>query len=161
LRDTDWDALYAVAKDPLIWAQHPEPERCREDVFRRFFDSGLASGGALLVTDAVTGEVIGSSRYHDHDPARADLEIGWTFLARSHWGGLVNGELKRLMLGHAFRTVESVWFSVGPANVRSQRAMAKIGAVCEGLRAVREQDYLIYRIRRQDFAASPTASPAA
>jgi RimJ/RimL family protein N-acetyltransferase len=161
LREADWAALLAVASDPLIWTQHPEPERCEPAVFRRFFDSGLASGGALLVTDAHSGEVIGSSRYHGHDPLASDLEIGWTFLARSHWGGLHNGEMKRLMLAHAFRWVESTWFAVAPGNLRSQHAMLKIGAVCEGPRFVRDRDYLVYRIRRQDFGTGATTSRAA
>ena len=148
LRADDWAALLAVASDPLIWEQHPEPERCQEAVFRRFFDSGLASGGALLVLDTVSGEVIGSSRYHGYDPVRADLEIGWTFLARSHWGGRHNGELKRLMLAHAFQAVDSVYFAVGPGNLRSQRAMQKVGAVYETTRFLRDRDYRIYRIHR-------------
>ena len=51
-----------------------------------------------------------------------EIEIGWTFLARSHWGGTYNGEMKQLMLRHAFKFVNSVIFLVGPQNLRSQRA---------------------------------------
>src|SRR3954469_8503280 len=121
----DWEALYGVASDPLIWEQHPVPDRWREPVFRAFFDEALASGGALLATDRAEGRIIGSSRFFDYDPRGRDVELGWTFLARSHWGGAHNSDMKRLMLNHAFRFVDSVLFIVGPDNLRSQRAVAK------------------------------------
>ena len=73
--------------------------------------------------------LIGSSRYHDHKPAESEIEIGWTFLARSHWGGAANREVKRLMLDHAFGFVDTVVFWVGEKNFRSQGAMKKIGGV--------------------------------
>jgi RimJ/RimL family protein N-acetyltransferase len=129
LGPADFDALYAVAADPLIWAQHPERDRHQLARFRAFFDAALASGGALLVSDAATRRVIGSSRFHGYSAERSEIEIGWTFLARSHWGGRTNAELKRLMLEHAFRCVATVVFFVSPENRRSQRAMEKVGGV--------------------------------
>jgi RimJ/RimL family protein N-acetyltransferase len=126
---TDHDALYAVAKDPLIWTQHPYHDRWRSDVFRRFFDAGLASRGALVAIDRAAGAIVGSSRYGHHDAAAREIEIGWTFLARSHWGGTYNAEMKRLMLDHAFRFVDTVVFTVGAGNLRSRRAVEKIGGV--------------------------------
>ncbi|HEV8266693.1 MAG TPA: GNAT family N-acetyltransferase, partial [Thermoanaerobaculia bacterium] len=116
LRPEDFDALYAVAKDPLIWEQHPNNDRWKEDVFREFFRGAMESGGAFLVLDTRNGAVIGSSRYHGLDEEKSEVEIGWTFLARSHWGGVYNGEMKDLMLRHAFRFVRSVVFLVGPRN---------------------------------------------
>jgi RimJ/RimL family protein N-acetyltransferase len=130
----DFDALFAVAKDPLIWEQHPESDRYTEAVFRRFFRDAMSSGGALLATDVRDGRVIGSSRFHGYDPARGEVEIGWTFLAREYWGGRYNTEMKRLMLDHAFRFVERVVLLVGPRNIRSQRAVEKIGGVRGGTR---------------------------
>ena len=127
LRPADFDELYAVAADPLIWEQHPASNRYEEAVFREFFREALESRGAFVVLDARDGRIIGSSRYHAWDAARKEVEIGWTFLARRYWGGLYNGELKRLMLGHAFGFVERVVFLVGPRNIRSQRAVEKIG----------------------------------
>ena len=134
LRPDDFDALFAVASDPLIWEQHPASDRYREDVFRAFFREALDSGGALVALDARDGRIIGSSRYFGYDPERSEIEIGWTFLARSHWGGAYNGEMKRLMLDHAFRFVGRVVFLIGPQNYRSQRAVEKIGAVRAGSR---------------------------
>jgi RimJ/RimL family protein N-acetyltransferase len=128
LRGDDFDVLYAVANDPLIWEQHPESTRWQREVFTRFFDGAMASGGALLITDPRTGQVVGSSRWYEWDAAAREVAIGYTFLARSHWGGGVTGELKHLMLQHAFQHAQRVWFHVGPENFRSQRALEKIGA---------------------------------
>jgi RimJ/RimL family protein N-acetyltransferase len=133
LREGDYAALYEVASDPLLWEQHFEPDRWREDVFRRFFDAQLASGGGLAVIDRRDGRIVGTSRYHDYDPEASEVEIGWTFLARTHWGGETNGELKRLMLEHAFGSVERVYFLVTPENLRSRRAVEKLGAVEAGV----------------------------
>lgn len=128
LTNEDFDALYQVARDPLIWAQHPEPERCQPAVFRRYFDSGIKCRGALLVSDAQTGEIIGSSRFDEHRPATSSVEIGYTFLSRRCWGGAYNRELKRLMLEYALSHVRNVYFVVGQNNLRSQTAMRKLGA---------------------------------
>ncbi len=142
LRPEDLDDLYAVASDPLIWEQHPAKDRYRRDVFEEFFREALQSGGALIAIDLKDGRVIGSSRFHQYDAAKSELEIGWSFLARSHWGGVYNGEMKRLMLRHAFRFVDSVIFLIGPENLRSQRAIEKLGGVLAGMR----RGNLIYRI---------------
>jgi len=134
LRRDDFGALYGVAADPLMWALHPCPDRYQEPVFRAFFEQGLACGGALLATDLATRQVIGTSRFDRYDEARSEIEIGWTFLARSHWGGRYNGEMKQLMLTHAFTYVTRVVFVVGPNNLRSRRALEKIGATHTGWR---------------------------
>ncbi|HEX9695208.1 MAG TPA: GNAT family N-acetyltransferase [Actinomycetota bacterium] len=144
LRGDDLDALWAVASDPLIWEQHPAKERGTLDGFRTFFDESLASAGALLVTDASSGAAIGSSRFDRYDEGRREVEIGWTYLARSHWGGAYNGELKHLMLRHAFRFVDSVLFYIDVNNIRSQRAIERIGALLES--GPDERDRLRYRI---------------
>lgn len=128
LQVTDFGALFAVAADPLMWEQHPAPDRYQPAVFRAFFDEALNSGGALIVHDIASGQIIGSSRYHAYDPRRRQVEVGWTFLARRYWGGAYNAELKFLMLKHAFQSVDRVVFLVGLENWRSQRALEKIGA---------------------------------
>jgi len=151
LRPDDFEALYAVASDPLIWEQHPNPDRCRRDVFTEFFRGALDSGGAFLVSDRRDGRVIGSTRFHGYDEATSEIEIGWTFLARSHWGGAYNREMKQLMLRHAFRFVTSVVFLVGPQNLRSQKAVERIGGVRDGSRIGSSgQESFLYRISRTD-----------
>jgi RimJ/RimL family protein N-acetyltransferase len=151
LRPQDYGDLYAVAADPLVWEQHPARDRHEPAVFQEFFREALASGGALIVLDASTRRVIGSSRFHGHDEATSEVEIGWTFLARSHWGGAYNGELKRLMLQHAFRFVDTVVFFVSPGNLRSRRAVEKIGGVRVGS-GLDAAGRCIYRISAAEFA---------
>lgn len=150
LRSDDWDELFAVASDPLIWEQHPERDRYKEEVFQTYFtdalneinrssntreccDSNTGQGGAFAIIDRATGRIIGSTRYHGFDPNKSEVEIGWTFLARSHWGGRFNAEMKRLMLDHAFTFVDRVIFLVGVDNIRSQKAMERIGGVRAGI----------------------------
>ncbi len=139
----DFDALFAVASDPLIWEVHPAHDRWQEPVFRRFFADGLASRGMLIVTDRATGTVIGSSRYDFGRAESGEVEIGWTFLARSHWGGAYNGEMKRLMLDHALGSVERVIFLIGDTNIRSRRAIERVGGK------------LTDRVHRAEMAGTP------
>jgi RimJ/RimL family protein N-acetyltransferase len=128
LRPDDFEDLFEAARDPLIWEQHPEPDRYKRDVFQRFFDSAIASKGAFAIIDQASGTIIGSSRYYDYDPTQREIMVGYTFLRRACWGGSYNGELKSLMLDHAFRFVDRVLFQVGEKNIRSQNALRKIGA---------------------------------
>jgi RimJ/RimL family protein N-acetyltransferase len=153
LRPEDFQDLYAVAADPLIWEQHPSKDRYKKEVFKEFFREALESGGALLALDCKDGRVIGSSRFHGYDQDKGEIEIGWTFLARSHWGGSFNREMKQLMLRHAFRFVDSVIFLVGPQNLRSQKAVEKIGGVRVGSRPdASGRDSFVYQIRRAGTA---------
>src|SRR5437879_919130 len=116
LHADDWPELFQAASDPLIWEVHPQRDRYKAEVFREFFDGALACGGAFAVLDRTTGKVIGSTRYHSLDPEQSEVEIGFTFLARPYWGGVYNGEMKRLLLDHAFRFVDNVVFSAGMEN---------------------------------------------
>jgi RimJ/RimL family protein N-acetyltransferase len=129
MRESDWANLYAVASDPAIWALHPASNRYEEKEFREYFDTGMASGGALTIYNKQTAKAIGASRYYGFDPELREVEVGWTFLATAYWGGRYNREIKRLMLEHAFGFADTVVFWVGDRNWRSQRAMEKIGGV--------------------------------
>ena len=155
LREEDFPTLFAVASDPLIWEKHPQPDRYTEPVFRQFFRGGMESGGAFIVVDRKDGRVIGSSRFAEYDETKSEIEIGWTFLARSHWGGRHNREMKRLMLAHAFRFVRRVIFRVGPLNRRSQRALENIGATYLGLEADERRGHnALFEITRETFTAT-------
>ena len=144
----------------MIWEQHPTKDRYREENFRKFFDEALASGGALIAIDNKDGRTVGSSRFHGYDREKSEIEIGWTFLARSHWGGLYNGEMKHLMLEHAFRFVKNVVFLVGPLNLRSQKAVEKIGAVRAGSRLDGAgRDSFAYVITADSYKSPPKRSP--
>lgn len=133
LQASDFDALYTIASDRRLWEQHPSKDRTQEGVFQRWLDEAMASGGALVVIDRRDDLVIGTSRFGRHDETTNEIEIGWTFLARSHWGGPCNGEVKHLMLRHAFGSVDAVVFRVHSLNFRSQRAVEKLGAARIGV----------------------------
>lgn len=161
LHQDDWGALYAIASDPAVWEQHPMHDRWREEVFREFFADAIAQGGALAVIDKVKDEIIGSSRFQHFEPEEGgSVEIGWTFIAPRYWGRGINQEMKRLMLAHAFQSVERVDFRVGETNYRSRIALENIGA-----KRTRETElaryqgkrvlHLVYAIAATDFASGP------
>lgn len=142
----DFDALHAVASDPLIWEIHPEPTRWQREVFRKFFDSAVESRGAFIVEESASGKIIGSSRYYEWQPDKREIAIGYTFLARSHWGGRTNGEMKKLMLEHIFQWADLVWFHIGSNNLRSRKALEKIGGVLSHTGLRDGLDYTYYKI---------------
>lgn len=154
----DFAPLYAVASDPQLWALHPASDRWQEAVFRAYFEDGLASGGALVAVDQASGAVIGWSRYSPEFVEAGEIEIGWTFLGRPYWGGLYNGEMKRLMLAHAFQFVDRVILRIGETNARSRRAAEKIGArLQEGRRGAEPMPgvvHLFYAVEKADFLES-------
>jgi N-acetyltransferase len=157
LRNSDFEELFAVASDPLIWKQHPKPTRYLREEFRTYFVSGLACGGALLVKCACTSAVIGCSRYYDYDAALSQVYVGYTFLACKYWGGEFNSALKQLMLDYAFVHVETVRLDVGITNLRSQTAVERLGAVRTGTSISTTMDTLPrenvnYLLSRQQWA---------
>ena len=129
IRADDWQGMYVAASNPQVWENHPASNRHEEPIFRGFFDDALASGSAFTFVDSETDRIIGSSRYNGLDEALGEIEIGWTFLDHDYWGGSYNAEIKKLMLDHAFRFVDTVVFWVGDTNIVSMRAMEKIGGV--------------------------------
>ena len=145
---SDQEALYSVASDPLIWEQHPSNRYKREE-FDTFFKESLASGGALLIIDARTKAVIGTSRYHGYKKEDSSVEIGWTFLARSHWGGKYNGDLKLLMLKHAFEYVHTVIFYIDWNNERSKKSVEKIGGISDN--ELDSKGRSVFRIQKSAF----------
>jgi N-acetyltransferase len=156
LRTEDFDALFAAASDPLIWAQHPETDRYTREVFTRYFDTAMESGGAFAILDRATGRIIGSTRYYNWQADGSEIEIGWTFLECGYWGGIYNRELKALMLNHAFKFVPRVVFIVGRNNARSRKAVEKIGG--RFLRDTERSDRhgnmtenVVYRLDRSDW----------
>ena len=124
----DFEALYAVACDPLIWEQHPNPDRYQKEVFENFFKGALASKGAFLIRDLQTNAILGCSRLYDYDAINSEIKIGYTFFSRACWGKGINKEVKKLMINYALDFVGKIIFHVGASNFRSQKAMEKLGA---------------------------------
>jgi RimJ/RimL family protein N-acetyltransferase len=158
----DFEALFKVSSDPLIWELHPEKTRYQREVFQRFFQAALGSKGALVALDSTTNEIIGSSRFNAFDPAKRTLEVGYTFLARKFWGHNYNMEMKKLMLSHAFQFADQIFFYIGENNFRSRRAVEKIGAKL--LKKIEREPKegakyfaTLYGIEKQMFLAGPLA----
>lgn len=157
LNESDFEALFKVASDPKVWEQHPEPDRWKREVFEGFFRGAIESKGAFLISDAATGEVIGSSRYLKWLPEERSVEVGYTFLATRCWGHTYNRELKRLMCDYAFRFADSVVFRIGRFNSRSRKAIEKIGAKLEAEYEAKRADgtthpAVRYRLRKGEQA---------
>lgn len=157
LRRDDFEALWAISSDALLWEQHPAKERAERTGFEQWFADAIASGGALVVVNRDDGEVIGTSRYDRLDEAASDVEIGWTFIARRLWGGPHNAELKRLMLEHAFRSLRSVVFRVHSENLRSRRAVEKLGATlfATEIDPLGRGENVVYRLSAAEWGAAP------
>ena len=161
LKVSDFDALFALASDPQVWAQHPNPERYKQEVFEVYFQGAMDSGGAFLVRNAQTQEVVGCSRYYDYKPEERSILIGYTFLGKAFWGGTFNPALKELMLNHAFQFVDRVFFHVGKVNCRSQMAMERLGALLVEEAPIayygeKVQPNLVYQIRKEDWVNRPS-----
>lgn len=150
----------ACAADADIWqimpsamaGDHFAPEIAK----RRAQD---AAGAAVLFAACRSGEVVGTTAYLRLDPIEGVLELGGTYIAPSARGTGYNGRMKRLLIDHAFACgFRRIEFRVDARNLRSQAAVAKLGAVREGL--LREdrvtwtghlRSTVIYGLLRQDW----------
>lgn len=128
LQAADFESVYAVAADPEVWAQHPNKDRWKREVFAVFFEGAMQSGGAFKVVERSTGKVLGCTRFYGYEPADNSIHIGYTFYGRDSWGKGINLAVKQLMLDYIFQWVDRVDFNVGAENVRSQMAIGRLGA---------------------------------
>lgn len=146
LTPDDFDALYAVANDPLLWEQHPETDRWKRVKFERFFYDGLANDlGCFVIREKHSGRPVGSSRFYGYDAANRCIRIGYTFIAREFWGTSANREIKEVMLSRSFASVEQVFFDIGPQNYRSIAAVKKLGAVFSHYESDNKAVYVLSR----------------
>ena len=128
LNPNDLEELFSVASDPKIWEQHPNKDRYQREVFEKFFQGAIESKGAFKIMDKSSNEVAGSTRFYDYNPKENSIFIGYTFYATKFWGSKLNPQVKKLMLDYIFQFVDKVNFHVGKDNIRSQKAMEKLGA---------------------------------
>lgn len=124
----DYTDMYLCASDKRIWQGHPAIDRYQEPIFKLLFKDAIESKACLVISEKGTDKIVGWSRYYVGDDHPQDIAIGHTFLCCEHWGGTSNKELKYLMLKHAFSFYERVWFHVSPINIRSQKAVLKLGS---------------------------------
>jgi RimJ/RimL family protein N-acetyltransferase len=151
LREKDFEELYQCASDPKIWEQHPQSTRYKRDVFQKYFEAAMESGGAFAIYDAKTEKMIGSSRYYAFDAQKNQILIGYTFIAKEYWGGVFNRELKKLMIEHAFKFVDKVVFEIGDKNTRSQMAVQRIGAKFIGTDYLDGKSHVVYQILKSEY----------
>ncbi len=161
LSPDDFEALYQASSDPLIWVQLPRVERHRRDVFEQFFAESLSLRTTLAIVECDSLKLVGSSRFARHSEERNEVEIGWTFLTRRCWGKGHNAEAKQLMLEHAFSFVDSVFFVAAATNLRSRRAIEKMGAKFEQEidwppDAEIQDESMMYRLTKKDWVEART-----
>lgn len=156
LGEADFEDLYEVAADPLIWEQHPNKDRWKRDVFKTFFEGALKSKGAYKIIDKTTSKVIGSTRFYDYIEQDQSILIGYTFYAKKYWGTGTNLAVKKMMLDYIFQFVSVVYFHIGAENRRSQLAIIKLGTTKIAEQVVTyfgEQPKLnyVYRLNKEEW----------
>lgn len=163
LQQSDFERLYAVGSDPEIWKQHPNPERYKREVFEILFKGAMESKGAFLVLNKTNDEVLGTTRFYDYDEESNSILIGYTFYSRKYWGQNVNPSVKKMMLDYIFQFVDKVIFHVGKENLRSRKAMERLGAQFineEHIAYFGEPSRInaIYEIRKKDWVRDALVS---
>lgn len=129
LKESDFDRLFAIASNPKIWEQHPNPNRYKLEDFTTYFNGAMESKGAFLLVDAVSKNVMGCTRFYDFNEKENAVLIGYTFIGIDFWGKEYNKAVKKLMIDYAFQFVDKIFFHVGATNFRSQKAIEKLGAI--------------------------------
>jgi len=131
--------LKAAAADGALWQLRvtsvPEPENTRAYIETALQARAEGHRFAFAVVDDDTGQVIGSSSYHDILPAVRRVEIGYTWYAASRQRSHVNTAAKLLLLTHAFETLQChvVGWRTDNFNFASQRAIERLGAKKDGI----------------------------
>ena len=156
LTQTDFEELFVVSSEPLVWEQHPNKDRYKREVFENFFQGAMESEGAFKIIDKESNEIAGSTRFYDYSPEDNSIFIGYTFYGTKSWGKNINPQVKKLMLDYIFQFVETAIFHVGKNNIRSQKAMEKLGAKKIGEEEIAYYGELpkinvIYEIRNSDW----------
>jgi len=133
------EGLKRAAADGELWTIRvtsvPDPDDTRGYVERALQAFAEGHRLAFAVLDARSGEVIGSSSYHDIVPAVERLEIGYTWYAKSRQRTHVNASAKLLLMTHAFETLGArlVGWRTDNFNFASQRAIERLGARKDGI----------------------------
>ncbi len=133
------DGLKRAAADGQLWnlriTSVPEPDDTRAYIETALRGRAEGHRFAFAVLDSATGEVIGSTSYHDIVPAVERLEIGWTWYAASRQRSAVNTTAKLLLMQHAFETLGArlVGWRTDNYNFASQRAIERLGARKDGV----------------------------
>ncbi|WP_312833907.1 GNAT family protein [Comamonas sp.] len=131
--------LRAAAQDGELWnirvTSVPEPENTRAYIEQALAMRDAGSRMPFAVVDEASGQLLGTSSYHDIVPALKRVEIGYTWYARSVQRSHVNTTCKLLLLTHAFETLDAavVGWRTDNYNFASQRAIERLGAKKDGV----------------------------
>lgn len=131
--------LRAAAQDGELWnirvTSVPEPENTRAYIEQALAMREAGSRMPFAVVDEASGQLLGTSSYHDIVPALKRVEIGYTWYARSVQRSHVNTTCKLLLLTHAFETLGAavVGWRTDNYNFASQRAIERLGAKKDGV----------------------------
>jgi RimJ/RimL family protein N-acetyltransferase len=133
--DRDAPALFDALDDDRVWAHLSGRPREAGELARTLREREAMGWYQWLVRDARTGRVVGTSAYLEVSPPDARLEIGSTGYCPDVWASTVNPATKLLLLGLAFETLRAgrVQLKTDVRNVRSQQAIARLGATYEGV----------------------------
>jgi len=132
-------ALARVGLDAELWRWIPHPVTSADEmhayVATALDEQRRGVSLPFAIVDAASGEVIGSTRFGNIDVKNRRLEIGWTWVARSHQRTRANTAAKRLLLGHAFEALQAnrVELKTDVLNEKSRNAIGRIGATQEGI----------------------------
>ena len=133
------DELLSFSADPVIWEHLPREIFSREELLQWYQQTkeDEASGKAIpfLIQDIKSLEIVGSTRILDLDLANRKAEIGWTWINPRYFGTKINVEAKLLLLNYAFTVLRlnRIQFRADERNLRSRRAILKLGATFEAL----------------------------
>ena len=142
LREEDISVLRQLARNPQIWDL--TKTLLINDSYDEHFDRYIAAAldprntgmqVSFVMRDAITNAIMGMTRYYRIEPSHKRLSIGYTWYIPWYWGKVHNKECKLLLLQYAFETLgfQRVEFEVAHQNLRSQKAVAKIGGVKEAV----------------------------
>ena len=147
LTEAGFTGLLSCAQNQDTWADYPNPNMQNPDGLKAWFPNGVTRAKALLITDQLSGQTIGTTRFYQVPNDPRGIGIGFTFLhAHFRRQGQTNTELKALMFAHAFMHFERIWFHVLPHNLRSQAAVRKLGVHDHGEQKLKLTDTAqIYR----------------
>ena len=169
LADRHREGLCDAVRDGALWKLHvtavPHPDEMEGFLDRAREMLGAGSGLAFATVDKATGRVAGSTRFMNASADDKRVEIGYTFLGKTHQRTRINTETKLLMLTHAFETLG--WYRVelitDYLNTRSRQAILRLGAKEEGLlrshmimRDGRVRDSVLFSIIKSEWPGIKT-----
>ena len=149
IKKENFEELYLVASDPIIWEQHPENDRWKKEKFSIFYKNGLQNKfGFLLIFDKHKNKIIGSTRFYSYDKIDKAIRIGFTFISQEYWGTSINFQVKKMMLDYTFKYLDKVYFDIGINNFRSRKAVEKLGA---SLFSDNKKGNVVYTLKKNQF----------